>query len=277
MTKDFATELAQLLTGLNQRLAPLISELSQRLDPMVVRLRHSLSTTGVQVARELAQWDISMEVLGKAGWLPHCTIPYKDIAECGEDVEAVGRHLLGYYTDNWQDVRSRIESRVSGYSIDEEAEATFREALNAHEQGLYRCVCRVLFPEIERVFRVELFDNEVRPIGYKNIIDVLIKDKGIGEFVPGGLYQLTLFRHLMKALAKEETSEGDKRIYGLYQRVDTEEDRDRLQQDSIPNRHAAIHGLVVYSSQQNSLNMLFLADYVFEMMSGVKATSGQKR
>ena len=229
------------------------------------------------MAREFAQWNISMEVLSKAGWLPHWTVPYKDLADCGEDAAAVGNHLLSYYTDNWPDVRSRIASRISGYSIDEEAKETFREALNAHEQGLYRCVCRVLFPEIERVFRVELFGNKVGRLGYREIIDVLVKDKGISEFVPGGLYQLTLFRHLMKELAKEEVSEGDKRIYGLYKGVDTEGDRKRLKQDPIPNRHAAIHGLVVYSSQQNSLNVIFMADYVFEVISRVKTTSGQKR
>ena len=38
---------------------------------------------------------------------------------------------------------------ISSYNITSEAKATFREALDAHEAGLYRCVCRVLFPEIQ--------------------------------------------------------------------------------------------------------------------------------
>ena len=55
--------------------------------------------------------------------------------------------------------------------------------------------------------------------------------------------------------------------YGLFQKVPSEEDRDRLKQDPVPNRHAAIHGLVVYSSPQNSLNAIFIADYIFRIVT----------
>lgn len=49
-----------------------------------------------------------------------------------------------------------------------------------------------------------------------------------------------------------------------------EEARQRLVRDPIPNRHAALHGLVVYSTRQNSLNVIFIGDYVFELISVLK-------
>ena len=60
--------------------------------------------------------------------------------------------LLTYYTDNWSEVRTQLETRMSSHEIDDEAKATFREALDAHEAGFYRSVSRVLFPEFERMF-----------------------------------------------------------------------------------------------------------------------------
>lgn len=43
--------------------------------------------------------------------------------------------LLAYYTDNWTEVRKRLESRMSSRNVDDEAMAVFREALGAHEAG----------------------------------------------------------------------------------------------------------------------------------------------
>ncbi|MCY4138623.1 MAG: hypothetical protein OXF56_10200 [Rhodobacteraceae bacterium] len=44
----------------------------------------------------------------------------------------------------------------------------------------------------------------------------------------------------------------------------------------MPNRHAAVHGLVVYSSMQNSLNAIFMADYIFQPIGVLKRmASGQ--
>ena len=247
---------------------------------------------------EFEKWNVSSEVLEKAGWLPHYTTPFGYIAECGEGDEAVRSRLLNYYDNNWQNVRSEIEARLSGYKIDSEAKATLREALDAHEAGLYRCVCRVLFPEIERVFRAELFNSEIGRIGYEKFIRKLVDEpedehhveakagvdqddekKSIDDFVNTGLYDLSLFEHLTKVIRDKDeenrkkkkrgempTPESDKSIFGLFTNVTSEEHRESLKQSAIPNRHAAIHGLVVYSSQQNSLNMIFLTDYIFQVI-----------
>ena len=217
----------------------------------------------------------SSEALRKAGWLPHYTTPIHVVAACAGDTKAVRSRLLDYYTENWQEVRSAIESRLSGYSLDEEAKETFREALNAHERGLYRCVCRVLFPEIDQMFRAEIFNKAVGHIQSGDMTKRLVADESIGAAIPGGICNLDLFRHLTKTSADQNMSESDKLIYGLFRQVITEDDRERVKRDPVPNRHAAMHGLVVYSSQQNSLNMIFMADYIFGVISELRENSGR--
>ena len=104
--------------------------------------------------------------------------------------------LLSYYTDNWGEVRAQLETQLSSYNIDDEAEATFREALDAHEAGLYRCVSRVLFPEFEREFRVALFDGGVGSITYKKFIKKLsgtAADLKLCDFLIAGIQDMVLF------------------------------------------------------------------------------------
>jgi hypothetical protein len=50
----------------------------------------------------------------------------------------------------------RIQKRAVKFDIDDEAKASLVEALEAHQNGHYRAVCRPLLPEIERAARVEL-------------------------------------------------------------------------------------------------------------------------
>ncbi len=56
----------------------------------------------------------------------------------------------------------------------------------------------------------------------------------------------------------------------LYKRIDNENDRSMFEESPIPNRHAAVHGLVPYASEKSSLNSIFLADFVFLMITQTK-------
>ena len=153
----------------------LFAEVSQHLEPLVLGWQHFMKTAApvvLEVWPEFVKWNVSSELLGRAGWLPHYTTPFGYIAECGEDIDAVRSRLLDYYTNSWQNVRSEIESRLSDYKIDAEAKAAFDEALDAHEAGLYRCVCRVLFPEIERVVRLSS-SNQLRTAWISGRVPVL--------------------------------------------------------------------------------------------------------
>ena len=127
------------------------------------------------------------------------------------------------------------------------------------------------------MFRTELFDCKIGHITYDKFIKKLVDDdkKSIDDFIlGGGLYDLSIFGHLTKAFRERNeegpVSESDKLIFGLFTGVESEEHRECLKKNPVPNRHAAIHGLVVYSSQQNSLNMIFLTDYIFQVINHSK-------
>ena len=114
-------------------------------------------------------------------------------------------------------------------------------ALSAHEAGLYRCVCRVLFPEIERVIGT----GRVRKKG----IEKLMGERDLAELAfrePFGYVSFSRF------------------VNHAYEQVKA--DRRRFERDPVPNRHAAMHGLVPYKTHKHSMNMLILTDYVFQIL-----------
>ena len=220
----------------------------------------------------------------KVGWLPHYTMPFAAIAKSDRTEDQISATILEYYARKWENVREHIDNRLAGYKIDAEAKATFREALDAHGSGLHRCVCRVLFPEIERVLITKLFGGILggERITYDKCIRTLVgEDRHIEDFIVDGLYDLSVFGQITKAVREKDRqnhgekrlSETDEMISGIFSSVRNEGRRESLTRSPIPNRHAAMHGLVSYSSPQHSLNTIFLADYMFSIVSRI-STSG---
>ena len=56
----------------------------------------------------------------------------------------------------------------------------------------------------------------------------------------------------------------------LYKRIDSETERGEAADNPIPNRHAVAHGLVPYATEKTSLNSIFLAGFVFHMITELK-------
>ena len=266
-----------------------VRELNRYLEPLARKWKHFgevVAPVVLKLRSECVKLDISDEML-KAGWLPHYTTPFDAVEKCGKDIEAIRCLLLQYYENNWGIVRSEIEARLPSYKIDEEAKATLKEALDAHESGCYRCVCRVLFPEIERVVRIELFDGNIKRKGYDKFVRSIAykKDIGLEVFIHEGLYDLSIFNHMTKTIEEKDrkkrrgrrkneerpVSEVDELIFGLFTEVENKQHIERLKKSSIPNRHAALHGLVVYSSPHHSLNAIFIADYFFRLVDSIKS------
>ena len=109
--------------------------------------------------------------------------------------------------------------------------------------------------EIERVSRVELHDDRLDRITRQPLLRKVAGQLPISAVEPSGFLGLNLFRRLSEH---------------LYEKVDDEDSRRRFAQDPVPNRHAAVHGLVVYSSMQNSLNAVFMADFIFQVIGSLK-------
>ena len=147
------------------------------------------------------------------------------------------------------------------YQITAETKATLREALSAHGTGHYRCVCRVLFPEIDREFRIHFFEDAAGSISSKKMLEKLTDRGALENFLPREAYGWILF---------------DRLVHHLYEPVD-DNNRTHYEQNYVPNRHASTHGLVSYSTLKHSMNMIIMADYVFQVLtSTAKLTSPQQ-
>ena len=194
------------------------------------------------------------ERLTKHGWFPHYTIPEALLDE-GIDDSDFNSLLLSYYRDNWAQVRQTIEGNLSAYPVDDETKAAFLEALNAHEHGLYRSVCRNLMTEVEHVVRIHLFGGKVGSFSVKKQIGDdfgILPVSMLPDASVGFVGYLCLQEH-------------------LYDHIKSEGDRSRIVDHPVPNRHAAIHGLLTYPTVQNSLNSIFVVEYVLQLMSARSA------
>ena len=284
-----AQEVGTALSGLREVLAPLVQAMeneqarwyaaleplkrvAQQIESEWARLHTVLAPFAQEIERGLAA-----ENLLKQGWVPNFATPYDLVDECGDDGVTLEKSLLDYYTVNWGAVRTQLESRLASYAIDDEAKATFREALDAHEAGFYRAVSRLLFPEFERLFRAALFDGRAGQIPYSNFMEKLFSDEeadhlGLGDFLIAGFQDIVLFKYMTESVRKPRISTDDpsgaapEYVPGLAVRVD-KTNIALARQSPIPTRHAVVHGLVTYSSKQSSLNTIFIADYVFSILS----------
>ena len=195
------------------------------------------------------------------GWLPYHTVSIDYVEECGGDVPLLEARLKDFYENNWESIRQDIEGRIDRYHIAKETKATFREALSAHDEGHYRCVCRVLFPEIEREFRIKFFDDIAGPISSTKMLEALKNRGKIQNIRQREAYGWILF---------------DRLVNHQYEPVD-DVNRAQYEDDYVPNRHASIHGLVSYSTFKHSMNMIIMADYVFQIFTSMaKLTSPQQ-
>ena len=139
-----------------QPFVQLLQRVSQAMAPIV--------EAAAPLVEQFARYNKFINSVRPTGWLPYHTMSLDIVEECGDDVALLEARLTEYYKDNWEDIRQDIETRMHSYHISTESKATFLEALAAHDVGHYRCVCRVLFPEIDREFRIHFL--KMQPVGF---------------------------------------------------------------------------------------------------------------
>ncbi len=188
----------------------------------------------------------------KTGWVVHQTLPTTLLEEASED--NLDGAIMTHYQEKWVEVRREIELATSGYLVDRDSKETMKQALKAHELDLYRLVPRAMMAEIERAARVQLREELV---GRPNIKETILS--GVDDLPISSFYDLTSVMIQYDTLEKH-----------VYEQIGNENDRSQFADSPIPNRHAAIHGLVPYSSEKISLNSIFLADFVFQMITEIK-------
>ena len=208
-----------------------------------------------------ARYNKFIDLVRRTGWLPYYTVPVDYVEEYGDDIYLLESRLTDFYEKHQEHIRQDIESRLENYRITDQTKGTFREALSAHNAGHYRCVCRVLFPEIDKEFRIHFFNNTAGAISSKKMLEELTNRGPLESFLPREAYGWMLF---------------DLLIDHLYESVN-DSNRAKYEGDDVPNRHASIHGLVSCSTFKHSMNMIIMADYIFQVLtSTAKLTSSQQ-
>ena len=162
--------------------------------------------------------------------------------------------VLTHYRTKWPTVSHAIGNELANCDVAFDAKESIRQALIAHENGLYQLVPPALFTAIERAVRVCLYDDRVGSISVRDQLVNLVGRLPL-SILPDGTLAFVGFVQLS---------------HHLYENIHTDEVRERFLEASIPNRHAAIHGLVIYSSEKNSLNSIFVAMYVFRILTVLK-------
>jgi hypothetical protein len=205
--------------------------------------------------KELGAQERQYQRVYDAGWLPHHTTPLQLISE-DADPQRIRELLRAHYAADWEQVRADFEAELAKYDLDCEAKDCFREALDAHEGRRYRAPPKLLFPEIERVVREELYNGSVA--------EALTSQ-----------HELRAAAGTLTPFELGKNSVGGLRLYRkfeehLYAHVKTPDEIAHARADPVPNRHASLHGVVVYSSMQSSLNALIMTDFVFAIVNALK-------
>ncbi len=235
------------------------------------RLTSSFQTVDFKRMFSAFDWIVEegrkAKLVEQTGWLPHDTTPF-DLLE-GELTEAeISDIIARHYETHWDEVERTFLDRAPQYSIDEEAKATFREGLQAHRHGLFRVAPRLLFPEIERVAANEFYAGShktevvtAKGKTKKNPITRLEEVRETALELPlGDLASYEYSWHLFKKVEAH-----------LYEEV--ADDMDAIASfiaDPVPNRHAALHGLVCYRTRQTSLNAIIMTDFMFHLITQIK-------
>lgn len=188
--------------------------------------------------------------LVKLGWFPSIVTPFEIMHSTLDDSDADAA-IARFFTERWVDVREAILAHIAPLNIDDDAKAAIREALDAHEARLYRCVPPLMFAEIERVTRSYIPDEDWKHI--KDHLNPAIDNIGALGFIINGHF----------SLANIEFFKGY-----IYETVTTD-NLDKWR--GIPNRHATMHGRVVYKTQKESLNAIAIALTAFAVISDNRA------
>ena len=206
----------------------------------------------IRAARILTAESATLQ-FENAGWFPHGTFPTEVFDESRSEAE-IDRKVLSHYRENWIAVHESIENELSGYLINEREKSVLRQALQAHGSGLYDLVSPTLFSEVERVVRVHLHENKLGTISVGREVANRIAELPISA-LPDRLVGYVGFDLVSRH---------------LYANIRTDDQRERFSNLSIPNRHAVIHGLVDYRPEKNSLNSIFYASYVIQLITAIK-------
>ena len=140
--------------------------------------------------------------------------------------------------------------------------------------GMHNVELNIMRAVQQRAFRKVLLGGRAGPFPYSKFVEELTAvlsppfRLNLADFLTSGLLDMVLFRFQWESFGRE-----GKYKPGLAVRIG-EDNVEEARRSPIPTRHAVAHGLVSYSSQQSSLNAIFIADCVFSAMFGAMGGTG---
>ena len=111
---------------------------------------------------------------------------------------------------------------------------------------------------------------------YDAMLERVVNDKTLDDFLPGNWLDLASFGHLTKTIEKQSDSAVDDGVFGLFTCV-SGSDLHRVKADPVPDRHDALHGYVEYATHQNSLSTIFIAEYVLRVIVSLSNDDPESR
>ena len=186
------------------------------------------------------------DALDKVGWLPHPSVPYRLVEGCGDDLALLDARVAEYYRTRWTEIRDEMESGLAEYHM------TMKRGRRSGR--------RTLSP---RVWTVPGYLPLVVPrnrADHRSAGDRQDADDRETACI-GRSDRIVQVRELFDRVMLERHSRGTP-----TSRYGPRANGRGFERDPVPNRHAAIHGRVAYSTHKHSMNMLILTDYVFRIL-----------
>jgi hypothetical protein len=240
-------------TAMERAFRPALTTFSDMM-PRFGEILNNLTKVMEPLARLSAEFK-KHDRIEQQGWLVHRTTPIGLLHDSGVDDAEISDHIEAHYRQNWHSIRKDFTISIESYAIDHEAKDTFLEALDAHEAGLFRLVPRGIFPEIERVVRIEIHGGSMDKMASLGGLRKEAEELGIGEFAEDVIRGVMFYKKFDEY---------------VYANATTPEMIAKIAVDPMPNRHATVHGYASYRSFQNSINALCFADYLFRLVDTIK-------
>ena len=250
--EEGAKPLRRFSRQIDERLEPLRT-LSRRIAEKQNAIRSALDPLAIEIMTAGTIWRMH-DRAHETGWILCPDVSdfdgYQNILnKSGEDHETLDRCLSEFYSVNWPRIDSNLRSEFSTYSLDELSKSAFCAALTLHGEGKYDLAPRILFPEIERVMRIKLFNNSQGTIRSTAMVDKFGNEYSWRE-VTG---RSPIAHHILFGELVHWVFAGQQK-------------RGTVKTHCVPNRHEVIHGLDITLTFKDSVNMLLFSFFIMGVM-----------
>jgi hypothetical protein len=206
----------------------------------------------VEPILKYAQPRWQMQVLNQAHWIAHPALPIGDLVGLERDPQIVGNKVVEYVGEHAEDIYAILAASFSQYSCGSDTKEFAFELLDDHRRRHFRSIVRAVFPEIERCCREALGLGARK--GSKQVIDDFKKKFGkLGPSDISSLHGYYVYSMMVGC---------------FYQSIDPEKDLEPF--SNMINRHASQHGLIRYESMRDTLNAIFLFDFILKVCDALK-------